>query len=116
MLPRAIGNKQIYELHAQVCKVLSNPKRLEIINLLREGELTVSELVTEMAAAKANISQQLAVMREKGILEARREGRRIFYRLASPGMLKAYDLLREVLMERLENQGAMARRLRGKRS
>ncbi len=104
--------KQLYEMHAQVCKVLSSPKRLEIIDLLRDGERTVGDLVKRMNIGKANLSQQLAFMRAKGILASRREGQFIYYRLAYPGMLKAYDLLRQVLFAQLEEKGAMARKLR----
>jgi ArsR family transcriptional regulator len=105
-------DKQIYEMHAQMCKVFSSPKRLEIINILRDGEKTVSELIEETGMSKANLSQQLAIMREKGILETRREGQYIHYRLAFPKMLKAYDLLREMFLERLADRGAMAQRFR----
>ncbi len=108
----ATVNADLYELHAQVCKVLSSPKRLQIIDLLRDGERTVGELVRQMGIGKANLSQQLAFMRSKGILEARREGQRIYYRLAYPDMLKAYDLIREVLFTQLEAQGTMARKFR----
>jgi len=65
-----------------------------------------------MGVGKANLSQQLSFMRSKGILETRRDGQRIYYRLAYPGMLKAYDLLRELLFNQLEAQGSMARKLR----
>lgn len=106
------SDRLIYEMHAEVCSVFSNPKRLEIINVLREGEKTVNELAEAMGLPKANVSQQLAILRDKGILATRREGQRIYYRLAYPKMLKAYDLLREVLLERLEKQGIIARRLR----
>ncbi len=109
-------DKLIYEMHAEVCSVFSSPKRLEIINVLRDGEKTVGELAREMELPKANVSQQLAILRDKGILAARREGQHVYYRLAYPRMLKAYDLLREVLLERLESQGAMAAHLRGKGS
>ena len=105
--------KLLYELHAQVCSVLSNAKRLEIIDLLRDGERTAGELCRKMGLPKANVSQQLSIMRGKGILLARREGRRIFYRLSQPRMLRAYDLLREVLLEKLETQGTIARNLHG---
>ncbi|HLW82693.1 MAG TPA: metalloregulator ArsR/SmtB family transcription factor [Candidatus Acidoferrales bacterium] len=95
-----------------MCKVFSSPKRLQIIDLLRDGERTVGELVRYMGVGKANLSQQLSFMRSKGILETRRDGQRIYYRLAYPGMLKAYDLLRELLFNQLEAQGSMARKLR----
>jgi len=85
--------KRLYEMHAQVCKVLANAKRIEVIDLLREGEKTAGELIEKMGISKANLSQQLAVMLGKGVLTARRRGRSVSYRLAYPGMLKAYDML-----------------------
>lgn len=115
-MPKGHTEKAIYEMHAQVCSVFSSPKRLEIINVLRDKEKTVSELIEDMGLPKANLSQHLAIMREKGILATRRDGQRIYYRLAYPKMLKAYDLLREVLFEHLEQRGEMARRFRRKRS
>ena len=101
-------------MHAQVCSVLSNAKRLEIIDLLRVGEKTAGDLTREMEIPKTNVSQQLTILREKGILASRREGQRIYYRLSFPKMLKAYDLLRQVLIERLREQGNVAARLQGR--
>ena len=106
------SERQIYEMHAQVCSVLSNPKRLEIINLLREEEKTVGALAEKMDLTKANVSQQIAILRHKGLLLPRREGQHIYYRLAFPKMLKAYDLLREILLERLSKQGVWLERFR----
>ena len=104
----------IYTMHAQVCSVLSNAKRLEIIDLLRSGEKTAGDLTREMGIPKPNVSQQLTILREKGVLLSRREGQHIYYRLSFPKMLKAYDLLRQVLIERLRQQGNVALRIDGK--
>jgi len=104
----------IYTMHAQVCSVLSNAKRLEIIDLLRSGEKTAGGLTREMGIPKPNVSQQLTILREKGVLLSRREGQHIYYRLSFPKMLKAYDLLRQVLIERLREQGNVAARIGGK--
>lgn len=112
-MARKENQRLIYEMHAQVCSVLSNAKRLEIIDLLRGGEKTAGDLTDEMGLPKTNVSQQLAILRDKGILTSRREGRRIHYRLAFPKMLKAYDLLRQVLIERLQEQGDVAARIGG---
>ena len=108
----AANGKLLFEMHARVCKVLANAKRLEAIHLLRNGEMTAGDLVARMGISKANVSQQLAIMREKGILSSRREGRQIYYRLAYPGMLKAYDLLRKVLLAQLKDQGVLEKRFR----
>ena len=104
----------VYTMHAQVCSVLSNAKRLEIIDLLRSGEKTAGDLTREMEIPKPNVSQQLTILREKGVLLSRREGQHIYYRLSFPKMLKAYDLLRQVLIERLREQGNVAARIGGK--
>ena len=93
-------NKQIYHLHAEVCKTLSNAKRLEILNILREKEMSVGEIVSKMGISKANVSQHLAVLRNAGILETQRAGVSIYYRIANQKVIKAYDLMREVLIER----------------
>lgn len=96
--------KQIFELHAEVCKTLANPKRIEIINLLREGERSVAELLRETGLLKANLSQHLSVMRSKGIVIARKEGLTVYYRIANPKIVKACDLMREVLFELMEEK------------
>jgi len=101
-------NKRIYELHADVCKTLANAKRLEILNALRDKDMTVNELAERVGALKANISQHLAVMRQKGILATRRDGVNIYYRIANPKVIQACDIMREVLFEQLkENEKLM---------
>ena len=96
--------KQLYEHHAEVCKTLANPKRLEIINLLRSGEKSVALLLRETGLLKANLSQHLSLMRNKGIIHARKEGLSVFYSIANPKIIKACDLMREVLFEQLEER------------
>lgn len=91
--------KQLYHLHAEVCKTLSHAKRLEILNLLRDNEMSAGEIVTRMKVSKANVSQHLAVMRKAGIVETRREGTNVYYRISNPKVIKACDLMREVLIE-----------------
>ncbi|MFH0860754.1 MAG: metalloregulator ArsR/SmtB family transcription factor [Candidatus Altiarchaeota archaeon] len=105
-------DKQVYELHADVCKTMSNPKRLEVINLLRNGEKSVDELATEMRIRKANLSQHLAVMRAKKIVETRRDGLKIYYKIANPKVVKACDIMREVLMEQLADARKFAEKIK----
>lgn len=94
-------NRTLFELQAEVCKTLASPKRLEILNALKEGEKTVSELVEILGVPKANVSQHLAVMRHKGILDSRREGVNIRYRVSNAKVIKACTLMREVLTEQM---------------
>lgn len=99
--------RQVYELHAEICKVFSHAKRLQIVNTLRQGEMTVSELVEKTGISMANLSQHLAMMKSRRILSARREGNSIYYRISNPKMLNAFDTLREVLFEQIEADGSL---------
>ncbi len=95
-----ISTKLLFQLHAEVCKTLSHSKRLEILSILREGEKTAGEIVSRMKLSKSNVSQHLAVMRNAGILDTRRNGLNIFYHISNPKVITAFDLMREVLIER----------------
>ena len=92
----------IFDLHADIFKILANPKRLEIIHLIRDRELTVSELEEMLDMRQANISQHLMVLRENNLVRTRREGTRIYYSLADLKILEASDLIREVLQNKFK--------------
>ena len=94
-----LNDKSIFEMQAEICKTLTNPKRIEILNTLKSEEKTVTELVTVLGASKANVSQHLAVMRHKGILTTRRDGVNIYYRVSNPKVIDACTLMKEVLFE-----------------
>lgn len=94
-------DERIYELHADICQILANPKRLKIINTLRDKELSVNELAKRVGVTKANLSQHLSILRQRRIVLTRREGVTIHYRIANPKVLKAFDIMRQVLFEQL---------------
>jgi ArsR family transcriptional regulator len=96
--------KDYFRLHAQVCSSIANAKRLEILSILREGEQNVSAIATRMRAAPANVSQQLAVLRNNGILERRMQGTTAFYRIANPKIIEALDIMDEVLQAIIERR------------
>jgi len=93
--------QKLYELHAQMCQIFTSPKRLEILNLLRDKELSVGELAKLARIRQSNLSQHLSILREKGIVKARRDGVKIYYSLANPKIIKAFDIIREMLLEKL---------------
>ncbi len=94
--------QELYQLHASVCKGLADPKRLVILNALRDGERSVGSICEAVDLPQANVSQHLAILREKGLVEARKEGQRVYYSVTSPKILAAIDLLREVMAEQLQ--------------
>ena len=98
---------QIYAYHAEMCKVFSHPKRLELINLLRDKEMSAGELRGKLGLAPANLSQQLTMMRERHILVSRKEGNVVYYRITNPRLLKAFDLLQEILFEQIRQDAAL---------
>jgi len=102
-------DRELYKLHAGICHTLANPKRLEIIDALRKRELTVTELAAALEISQSNLSQHLALMRQRGILVVRREGLNAFYSLSNPKILQACELMREVLAEHLEADAKLAR-------
>jgi len=104
-----MADRQLYKLHAGICKILANPKRLEIIDTLRAGELPVQALADALEISQANTSQHLAIMRQGGIVRTRREGLNVFYRLSNPKITQACDLMRQVLLEHLEAGAELAR-------
>ncbi len=91
---------QVFKLHSDLLKALSHPKRLEIVHLLRDQELSVSQIQTMLDLPQANLSQHLMVLREVQVVEFRREGKEIYYQLTHKNFIKASDLLREVLIDR----------------
>lgn len=98
---------QIYGYHAEMCKVLSHPKRLELINVLREKEMSVGELSQRLGLTIGNLSQHLSMMRERHILVSRKQGNVVYYRIANHRFLDAFDLLREILFEQIRKDAAL---------
>ena len=101
-------DKTIFEMQSDICKTLASPKRIEILNALKNGEKTVSELVEVLGVPKANVSQHLAVMRYKGILKSRRKGINIYYSVTNQKVIDACALMKEVLMEHIKERGKLA--------
>ena len=98
----AVKQNKIFEFHSAFCKTFSNPKRLEILCLLKEGELTVSDITKKLGTSKANVSQHLRVMRMAKIMKTRREGVNIYYMLANKKLVQACSLMQDALAGLME--------------
>ena len=90
---------QMFDLHAELLKALAHPRRLEIIQLLRDQELCVSDIFEMLDLPQANISQHLMILRDAHVVSTRRDGKQIWYKLANAKIVKANDLLRDVLID-----------------
>ena len=104
-----MSERNLYKMHADICHILAHPKRLEVIDKLRTRELSVTELAEALEISQSNLSQHLALMRERGILTTRRDGLNVFYSLSNPKITQACDLMRQVLLEHLEAGAELAR-------
>ena len=100
--------EKIYDLQADICKIFSNAKRLEIINVLKDKELPACELIEKIGLSKANLSQHMSILKSKGVILTRREGTNIYYRIANPKIIEACHLMREILLEQFREKGKMA--------
>ncbi len=94
---------QVFKLHAQLLKAIAHPKRLEIIHLLRDQTLTVTQIQTMLNLPQANISQHLMLMRDAGIVTTSKNGKEVSYKLANQNVIKASDLMRELLIKKYQN-------------
>ena len=94
--------KELYKIHAEMCGVFSSSTRLEILNLLKDKQLSVTELIEKTKLSQANISQHLSIMKSRGIVTSNRKGKNIYYKLTNPKIIKAFDIIREVLIEKLK--------------
>jgi len=95
-----------------MCRVFTSPKRLEILNLLRDKELSVGQLAKLANIRQANLSQHLSILREKGIVKTRRAGVTIYYSLSNSKIIKAFDIIREMLLEKLAQTEKLSQDIR----
>lgn len=108
---KKVVSNELYNLEADAIKALAHPKRLQIIDLLSDGsERTVTELQDDTGLSQSNVSQNLALLRSSGIVQARREGNNVYYSVRDPRILKAVALLRVVLEARIEDQQFLVER------
>ena len=105
---RKVTNPEVFRLHAEFCKVLANPKRLMIIALLSEHEMSVGELAEATDTALPTISQHLRVLREHHIVATRKEGQTVFSRIIDPRIMDACTAIRSVLLDSMKRRGDIA--------
>lgn len=86
--------------------MLTDPKRLMLLDVLRDGEHSVGDLAEELGCNLANVSQHLAVLRSAGLVDTRRAGTSIMYSLAEPDLVEACDVIHPIVGRRLAGRSA----------
>ncbi len=102
---------ELYKLQAELCKTFADPKRLIIISALRNGEKSVGELEDVLQCPQAVVSRHLAILRHRGVVQARREGVSVYYSLTNPRIVEACDISRQVLLEQVARNKKIAEKL-----
>ncbi len=108
MAGKALSSDQLRHV-ADRFKALSEPSRLEILQALRQGERTVTDILSATGLTQANASRHLRVLHDAGLVERRKDGLNAWYRLADADVLR----LCELMCGRLERETAVRRRLFG---
>jgi ArsR family transcriptional regulator len=84
------------ETAARALKAIAHPLRLRILCMLGDSEICVRNIVDAVGTTQSNISQHLAILREKGVLSTRKDANRVFYRISDPRTLQLVSMMREV--------------------
>jgi DNA-binding transcriptional ArsR family regulator len=100
-MPENSMRQKLSNFKAEFFKALSHPLRISILDALREGELTVNEISQKFSVEPANASQQLAVLRNKNIVVARKEGANVYYSVTDRTIFKLLDVAREIFNNHL---------------
>jgi ArsR family transcriptional regulator len=96
-----VDDAEFYCLHSEICKTLANEKRQMILGSLRDDELTVGQMQERTNIPQATLSQHLSLLRSHGVVRTRREGNHVYYSIANPKIIQAFDLITEVMLETL---------------
>lgn len=98
---RLLKDPRVVELQTAICKIMSNPRRVQLLHILDTGEKSVGELVEMTGLRKAAVSQNLGLMRARKLVTARRDGQKVYYTLRSRRLLAACASMEELLNELL---------------
>jgi ArsR family transcriptional regulator len=94
-------SQQINHLHANICSAISEPNRIHLLYAIHEEPRNVNNLAEIVGLGQSTASRHLKVLRERGLIVAHREGNQVIYNLADERIIKALDILRELMLDNL---------------
>lgn len=104
-------DREIHLLHNRICHALADPKRLLLLYAVSGGPKRVNDLAEALDLPQSTASRHLGVLRERGLVQADRQGTAIYYSLSDPRIIDALDLLREILAAQLAASAELAQSL-----
>ena len=96
--------RSIFDIQAEFCRAMGNANRLEIMHLLRERPMTVSEIMEALALNQSMVSRQLSVLRSVGVVTGERDGNAVHYHLTDETIGDVCDLVRKVLTDQVQKR------------
>ena len=96
--------QEINQLHARICSAISEPNRILLLYAVADKPLNVNNLAEIVGISQSAASRHLKVLRERGLIQAQRDGTQVIYTLADDRFIQALDLLREVMLDQLSDQ------------
>ncbi len=100
------------QIRANILKALAHPTRIKILEMLREGEKCVCEMLPFLNLEQPNVSQHLSILRNSGIVEAKKRGPSVFYRLKNEKLAQILALLDQIILEELKENQKILKELR----
>ncbi len=91
--------RKYFDLHSQVCRSISHPRRLHILYSLESGEMAVGELAEKVGFSGSSLSQHLNILKQANIIRSRRQGRQLLYGIANPLVMEAIHIMARVVRE-----------------
>ena len=107
---------EVLQLHAEICAGLADPSRIMILYVLSKSPRNVTEICSKLEAPQPSVSRHLKILRERGMVIARRKGTVIQYRLADHRLINALDLLRSILRDGLAKRAELVEVIPSERS
>lgn len=98
-----------YFLEADFFKALAHPTRIQILDLLRSGERCVCEITPALNSIQPNVSRHLGVLKKEGLVQSRKDGLKVIYRISDPKIYTILDLSAELIRKHLEDKSIMVK-------
>ena len=102
-------SQEINQLHASICSAISEPNRILLLYAIHEELRNVNKLAKEVGISQSAASRHLQVLKERGLIVAQREGNQVIYQLADERIIKALNLLRELMLDNLSQRAELIR-------
>jgi len=96
--------QEIRLLHSSICQAVNDPRRIQLLYALSESPTNVTTLARELEIPQSTVSRHLAILRQRGLVSAQRDGASVVYRLSNARVIQILDLMRQLMRDVLEEQ------------